>query len=252
MEHLYILLFFAFHWYASLFFQTFYLHRYAAHAMFKMSKFWEWLFNILTFIFQGSSYLSPYAYGILHRMHHQYADTPNDPHSPIYDKNIFRMMWKTKLIYNAILEDRYDADPSIMETVPPRQKVDYIGDWWPIRVAWGTAYALVYVFYAPHWAYFFLLPIHFLMGPVHGAVINWYAHRIGYTNHEVSDTSKNLMPWDLIMFGEGLHNNHHKWGGRPKFANKWWEFDPAYPIIWTFNLLHIIRFKKGHSPEAIF
>ncbi len=252
MEHVYILLFFALHWYSSLFFQTFYLHRYSAHAMFTMNKFWEWMFNIFTFLCQGSSYLSPYAYGVLHRMHHQYADTKNDPHTPKFDKNIWVMMLKTKLVYNAILEDRYDADASLMDTVPPRQKIDYIADWWPIRVAWGTAYAVIYILYAPHWAYFALLPIHFLMGPVHGAIINWYAHKIGYTNFKVSDTSKNLMPWDLIMFGEGLHNNHHKWGGRPKFAYKWWEFDPAYPFIWTFNLLHIIRFKKGHSPEAIF
>src|SRR5690606_12907043 len=67
-----IIIFFILHWYLSLFVQTFYLHRYAAHRMFSMSPFWEKFFHVLTFIAQGSSYLSPYAYGVLHRMHHAY------------------------------------------------------------------------------------------------------------------------------------------------------------------------------------
>ena len=102
-----IVAFFIGHWYLSLFTQTFFHHRYSAHQMFKMNKFWEKVFFILSLIFQGSSYLSPYAYGILHRLHHAYADGFRDPHSPSNDKNIFRMMWKTKLIYSKIRKNNY-------------------------------------------------------------------------------------------------------------------------------------------------
>ena len=70
-----ILIFFACHWYLSLFFQTFFHHRYSAHQMFTMSPKTEKIFIFLSWIFQGSSYLSPYSYGILHRLHHAYADT---------------------------------------------------------------------------------------------------------------------------------------------------------------------------------
>lgn len=69
-------------WYGGLFFQSFFLHRYAAHQVFTMSKGMERLTFILTWIFQGASYLSPYGYGIMHRMHHAYTDTKDDPHSP--------------------------------------------------------------------------------------------------------------------------------------------------------------------------
>ena len=55
-----ILIFFVAHWYLSLFFQTFFLHRYAAHKAFTMSKRTEKVFYVLTWIFQGSNYLSPY------------------------------------------------------------------------------------------------------------------------------------------------------------------------------------------------
>ena len=62
-----ILIFFVAHWYLSLLFQTMIHHRYAAHGMFIMSTFWERLFILLSYLAQGSSYLSPRAYGILHR-----------------------------------------------------------------------------------------------------------------------------------------------------------------------------------------
>ena len=33
-----------------------------------------------------------------------------------------------------------------------------------------------------HWAFFLLLPVHFLMGPFHGAIVNWAGHKYGYRN----------------------------------------------------------------------
>ena len=62
-----ILLFFVLHWYLSLFVQTFFLHRYAAHRMFTMSPFWERAFHVFTWLAQGSSYLNPAVYGMMHR-----------------------------------------------------------------------------------------------------------------------------------------------------------------------------------------
>ena len=107
-----ILLIFAAHWYLSLFFQTFFLHRYASHRAFTMNKTTEKVFFVLTWIFQGSNYLSPYGYGVMHRMHHAFADTPDDPHSPTYDESIWKMMWKTKTIYSAIANNRMlELDP---------------------------------------------------------------------------------------------------------------------------------------------
>ncbi|MFT6688090.1 MAG: stearoyl-CoA desaturase (delta-9 desaturase), partial [Saprospiraceae bacterium] len=47
-------------WYGNLFFQSFFLHRYAAHQVFTMSKTMEQITFVLTWIFQGSSYLSAY------------------------------------------------------------------------------------------------------------------------------------------------------------------------------------------------
>ena len=59
---IYILIFFFAHWTLSLFFHTAFLHRYAAHKMYTMSKGTERLFYLATWVFQGSSYLVPRAY----------------------------------------------------------------------------------------------------------------------------------------------------------------------------------------------
>jgi hypothetical protein len=51
-------------------------------------------------------------------------------------------------------------------------------------------YIAMYVQFANVWWLWLLLPIQFLMSPIHGAIINWFAHKYGYRNFEVGDTSR--------------------------------------------------------------
>jgi stearoyl-CoA desaturase (delta-9 desaturase) len=248
-----IIVFFLIHWYGSLFFQTFFLHRYAAHKAFTMSPFWEKVFFVLTFIFQGSNYLSAYGYGVMHRMHHAFADTEKDPHSPKYSTSIWDMMWKTKTLYAKIRNREVEVEERFTKGVPDWRSFDnFASNNW-VRFAWGTAYSLFYIYFMPespiYWFLYLLLPIQFLMAPVHGAIINWFAHKYGYVTFPVNDTSKNLMPVDVFMMGEGFHNNHHTHGSSPNFAMRWFEIDPTYQVIKVLNQLHIIRLPKQKAAE---
>src|SRR5215510_13457056 len=194
--------FFAFHWALSIFCQTFYLHRYGAHRMFTMSKGVERFFHLLTAISQGSSYLLPRGYAILHREHHAYSDTEKDPHSPHHFPGLGKMMWQTKIRYSGLAAG----------TIHPESRaVDKFFNSWPVRIAFGTAYTLPYLFLAPHWAFYLLLPIHYIMGPVHGAIVNWCGHKFGYRNFDTrdGDQSKNTLPFDFLTLGELFQNNHH-------------------------------------------
>ncbi|HYV95078.1 MAG TPA: acyl-CoA desaturase [Chitinophagales bacterium] len=242
-----ILIFFIAHWYISLFFQTFFHHRYAAHQMFTMSKPMEKVFIFLSWLTQGSSYLSPYAYGILHRLHHAYADTEKDPHSPKYDKSIWAMMWRTKIIYVDICNERYPLEDKFKANLPHWPAFEKFADGWFSRIAWGTLYTLFYlfcVFYLGESGWLFLLlPIQYLMGPFHGAIINWFAHLWGTAPNKVDDTSKNLLPIDFLMLGESYHNNHHAHPARANFGVKWYQFDPVYPFIKLFHWMRIIKLK---------
>jgi stearoyl-CoA desaturase (delta-9 desaturase) len=227
--------------------QTFFLHRYAAHKMFTMSPFWEKFFYVMTFIFQGSSFLSPYAYGVMHRLHHAHADTEEDPHSPSFSKNLFDMMWQTKNFYQNIVERKDTIAPKFKKDVPDWTFIEHLGDNWVIRIGWGVLYTLFYIKFATAWWMYLLLPIHYLMGPVHGAIINWFAHKYGYTNFKLNDTAKNLLPFDFLMMGESYHNNHHKLGGRANFGVRWHEFDPTYPFIILLNAIGVIKLKRNND-----
>src|SRR5207253_10671739 len=96
-----IYVFFASHWIASVFFQSMFQHRYAAHRMYTMKPRTERLMHFLTYLVQGASYLSPRGYAILHRQHHAFSDTAQDPHSPWNFRNAFSMMLDTKHRYDA-------------------------------------------------------------------------------------------------------------------------------------------------------
>jgi len=243
-----ILIFFVAHWYFSLFFQTFFLHRYAAHGAFTMSKRMEKVVFVLTWIFQGSNYLSAYGYGIMHRMHHAYADTPQDPHSPKYDESIFKMMWKTKSIYSSITNKTVKVDPRFLENIPEWTSFDRFARSWVSRIAWGAAYTLFYLQFATVWWLWLLLPLHYLLSPIHGAIINWFAHKYGYRNFEVGDTSRNFLPLDFLMMGESYHNNHHKFGSRANFGGiRWHEIDPTYYIMLLLDKMKIIKLAKQKS-----
>lgn len=240
----FIVIFFVAHWYLSLFSQTFFLHRYAAHKAFTMNKFWERFFFIFTYFTQGSSYLSPRAYGIMHRIHHAYTDTEQDPHSPSFDKNIMAMMWRTKKTYSGILYGEIPVEPRFTRNVPDWRWFDLWANGWVSRVLWIAVYVWLYVAFAPSLWWLLLIPVHSVMGPLHGVIINWFAHKYGDTNHETDNTSRNLFKVDWLMFGEGYHNNHHVFPSRSNFATAKGEFDFCYPIIVLLHKLKVIRMNK--------
>ncbi len=240
----FVIVFFFAHWYLSLFAQTFFHHRYAAHQMFSMSPFWEKFFFVYSYFVQGSSYLSPYVYGAMHRMHHAYADTELDPHSPKYDSGMMKMMMRTRRVYLDIERKITPNVGSFYKNLPTWEWFDKMASSKLNRLVWIGIYITLYVLFAPSLWWLLLVPAHIVMGPLHGVVINWFAHKYGYTNFEVKDTSKNLMPVDILMLGEGFHNNHHKYGARPNFGVKWFEIDPVYPFIWAFDKLGIVKLVR--------
>ncbi|MBB6235626.1 stearoyl-CoA desaturase (delta-9 desaturase) [Pedobacter sp. AK013] len=209
-----------------------------------MELFWERFFYLILLISQGSSFLNPRAYAILHRMHHAYSDTEKDPHSPHFFKDVFGMMIATKNMYMNYLQFKIQPEPAFQGNYPEWPIVDKIGNSWTWRIACGLFYIGFYVAFANHWWMYLLLPIHFLMGPLHGAIVNWCGHKYGYANHDNDDHSKNSLPWDFLLMGELFQNNHHKKPNSPNFATKWWEFDPTYPVMKVLHWMKIIKIRK--------
>jgi stearoyl-CoA desaturase (Delta-9 desaturase) len=239
-----ILLFLVIHWYLSLFMQTFLQHRYAAHGAFSMSKSWERFFYLLAYFSQGSSYVSPRVYAIMHRMHHAYTDTDKDPHSPRNDRNLFVMMWRTRQLSVSIFKHKEKTEPRFLRNLPDWPGLDKVAHATASRIAWIAIYVAIYILFAPSAWWYLLIPVHILMVPIQGAIINWFAHKYGVVNFTMKNTSTNLIPVDLLMMGEAYHNNHHKNPSAVNFGFRWYELDPTYQIIRLLNRLKIIQIRK--------
>lgn len=229
----------------SLFTQTFFYHRYASHGAFTMSKGWERFFYIFSYIMQGASYMSPHAYAIMHRMHHAYTDTEKDPHSPKFSGNVFTMMMRTNKIYMGIYKGTLQADEKFTKNIPDWPGFDKWALTWFSSICWSCLYIGYYLYYATAWWMYLLIPVHILMGPIHGTIVNWFAHKYGYTNFRMNNTSRNLLPLDILMLGEAYHNNHHKYPSSINFGGvRWHEIDPVYLIIRLLHWLKVIKIKS--------
>lgn len=237
-------------WYLSLFAQTFFHHRYASHGAFEMSRFWERFFFVFSYIMQGSHYMSPRAYAIMHRLHHSYTDTEKDPHSPNFSSNIFSMMWRTSMRYRDIFSEKEVVEERFRKNLPQWKGFDNWANSWYSRILWILLYVAIFILFATSAWQYLLLPVMMAMGAFHGAIINWFAHKFGYRNFKLKNTSQNLFSIDVLMLGESYHNNHHKRPSSVNFGFRWHEIDPVYFIIRLFNKLGIVRIPKLSPVEV--
>lgn len=248
-----ILTFFVAHWILSVFFQSFFQHRYAAHRMYTMGPRTEKVMHLLTYLVQGASYLSPKGYAILHREHHAFSDTERDPHSPWFHKDALRMMLHTKHTYDDYAYERKQPEARFLGGYPEWKLVDRtLGQSWVMRALWIGLYTAFYVKFATAPWQFALLPFHFVMGPIHGAIVNWAGHKYGYQNFDNGDKSRNTLPFDILTMGELFQNNHHKFGMSPNFAARRWEIDPTWQVMKVLaraRLIEIATPQRAVYPE---
>jgi stearoyl-CoA desaturase (delta-9 desaturase) len=198
--------------------------------------------HFLCYVTQGASFLSPRGYAILHRQHHAFADTAQDPHAPSSYRSVFQMMLDTKHRYDAYAYHREEPAPRFLGGYPEWPLLDQtLSQSWPLRILWCAGYVGFYVAFATSPWQLLLVPFHFVMGPVHGAIVNWCGHKYGYRNHDTDDVSRNSLPIDIVTMGELFQNNHHRYGQRPNFANRWFELDPTWQVMRLLARLRIIE-----------
>lgn len=233
---------FVVHWISSVFFQTFFLHRYASHRMFTMSRGWERVFYLATYVTQGTSFLAPRAYAIMHREHHAYSDTPRDPHSPHVYRNVVALVRAMKRRYDDLFYRRVPPEPRFEGRYPEWPALDRFGSSMVSRFAFAMAFAVFYLAFAPSLWWLLLLPIHFVMGPIHGTIVNWCGHKYGYRNFRVDahDRSRNSLAIDVVTMGELFQNNHHRHPSSPNFAVRGFEFDPTFAVMRVMDAVGVI------------
>jgi stearoyl-CoA desaturase (delta-9 desaturase) len=161
------------------------------------------------------------------------------------------MMWSTRKRYHDLAHGIVQPEPRFDGGIPSMPAIDKLGQSWVMRLAWVGGYTAFYVAFATQPWQFALLPIHWVMGPVHGAIVNWCGHRYGYKSFDNGDDSRNTLVFDLVTWGELFQNNHHKFGMSPNFAARWFELDPSYQVMRVFAWLGIIDFGEHVQVAAV-
>lgn len=156
------------------------------------------------------------------------------------------MMWHTARIYSGINTGKSIPEPQFTaDYLPAWRKLDRFGHHMATRLTFALLYTTVYIVFAPNAWWFLLLPVHFLMGPIQGAIVNWCGHKYGYRNYENGDHSKNSSPWGILLMGELFQNNHHYAKDDANFAKRWFEFDLTFFIMRGLNFMRLIRLKPA-------
>ena len=219
---------------------TAFYHRYFSHRSFKTSRTAQFIFAVMgaTSVQRG-----PLWWAAHHRVHHQHADTPKDLHSPRRGFWWSHMGWFTceasfKTQYDRIKDfakypelrfiNRYDMIIPVLTGVVVFLIGFLSNSFYPELGTSGTQLLV--------WGFFISTICLF-----HTTVfINSVAHVWGTQRYDTGDDSKNNWFLALITFGEGWHNNHHRWPTAARQGFFWWEIDVTYYILKVMSWLGII------------
>jgi len=214
------------HWMAVGFGISLGYHRLHTHRGYKTSKAFEYFLAVCgTLTLEGG----PIFWVATHRLHHQYSDQPEDPHSPRVSGFWAHLGW-------IIFGEAQHSDTARLARYAPDLNKDPFYRWlssyhWvPLTVlgfgllAWG-GWGMV------NWAIFLRVTV-----GLHATwMINSATHMFGKRRFDTDDDSRNVWWVALITFGEGWHNNHHAHPVSAKHGLAWYEFD------WTWASLRILK-----------
>jgi stearoyl-CoA desaturase (Delta-9 desaturase) len=203
------------------------LHRYFGHHAFHTSR----PFQFFLALCAASTFGDPIRFAGKHRFHHQHADCRDDPHTPLHG---FWNSW-----FGSHLDSRY-RDQDIVGQVP-----------WLTRypeLLWLHRHSLVPGFLLCGIAFmaggFSGMAIGVLLGAMillhQSSSVNYLCHKFGHRRFDTEDRSTNNLLVSLLTFGEGWHNNHHRFPVSARAGFRWWEVDMFYWVICGFETLGLV------------
>ena len=222
---------------------TAFYHRYFSHRSFQTSRPMQLVFALL-----GSTAVQrgPIWWASHHRAHHRHSDSEGDVHSPGRDGFLWSHMgW---ILCRANFQPRLELVPDLAR-YPELRLIDRFDILFPLLsipafyflgeglaalgsntngaqlLVWGFSISTIVTYHVTF-------------------SINSLAHRVGSRVYETPDSSRNNFLLSLLTFGEGWHNNHHRYQASVRQGFRWWEIDlsyyllrlmAAFGLIWKLN-----------------
>ena len=216
-------------------------HRYFSHRSYSTSRPFRFVLGVLgTLAIQKG----PLWWASVHRLHHKESDRPSDAHSPIQkgfwhahvgwilkgahtDTDISRIpdlypAWELRLL------DRFHwVAPTILYFFVYRLGEHLrltspeLGTSGMQLLVWGFAISTVMVYHCA-WS------------------VNSVLHLWGTRRYQTTDLSRNNPLVAIYTFGEGWHNNHHRYQASEKQGFHWWQVDLSHYILRALSFVWLV------------
>ena len=227
-------------------------HRYFSHRSFKTSRFFQF---VLAWLGTSAAQMGPMWWAAHHRHHHQHSDTEEDVHSPVA-KDVFwaHVGWVLCQTYGG-------TDTNKVKDLYKYPELRFIDRWHAIP-AISLGLVLFFIgnrlnFYYPDlgtsgwqlvmWGFFLSTALVYHVT----FCVNSVTHIIGNKRFKNEDESRNNWWVAMLTFGEGWHNNHHRYPHSARQGMYWWEFDLSFLLLRLLEKLGLIWDLKVY-PKAIY
>jgi stearoyl-CoA desaturase (Delta-9 desaturase) len=194
-------------------------HRYFSHRSYRTSRGFQLALAVLGC---SSFQQGPLWWAGHHRHHHRNTDRPIDVHSPRQHGFVWSHVgWPFS----------YRNEPTRFDLVKDFSRFPELRwldrhDRLPAFAMAGAAY-LVGGMPALVWGFFFPTVVLFQTT----FLVNSMAHGWGTRRYDTNDDSRNNWWIALLTFGEGWHNNHHRYPSSARQGFFWWELDVTWLLL---------------------
>ena len=203
-------------------------HRYFSHRAYRTSRGFQ---AILAVLGCATFQQGPLWWAAHHRHHHRYTDVPEDVHSPRQHGFLWsHITW----VFS------YANEPTRVSLIKDFAKYPELV-WLDEHHRW-PAFALAALSYA--FAGFSGLTWGFLLSTMvlfqTTFMVNSLTHQFGTRRYATKDDSRNNWWVALLTFGEGWHNNHHRYPGSARQGFFWWELDVSYLVLCALQRVGVV------------
>jgi len=227
-------------------------HRYFSHRTYKTSRPVQF---VLAVIGTSAVQKGPLWWAAHHRVHHRYADTDKDVHSPTV-----RGFWWSHVGW--ILSNKYDETKwELIRDFAKFPELRFLNRYHLLTAVamalgmFGFGALLNHSFPSLHTSGLQMLAWGFFVSTTllyHGTFsINSLSHVFGRRRFQTKDTSRNSFVLSLITLGEGWHNNHHRYPASERQGFYWWEIDITHYILRMLSWARLV-WDLREPPQYIY
>jgi stearoyl-CoA desaturase (delta-9 desaturase) len=202
-------------------------HRYFSHRSFKTSRGFQLVLATLGTLAVQKGVLW---WAANHRRHHRCADATGDPHSPREGLAWSHVGWflssefastdrwavrdLAELPELSWLDEHFVVPPLVLA-------LGLVAGFGLTGLLWGFCLSTTVTWHLTY-------------------AVNSLGHRFGTRRFATADDSRNSFALALLTFGEGWHNNHHRFPSSVRQGLRWWEIDLTYSLLRTLAALGIV------------